>query len=118
MVHSTRGTTRERREPNQTALLSFSLPIEVFATIPLTLPSPPLGERRKVRGWFANRSYRAARATKKEHTSLYQCHVVRCSMKRIIGLVVNKMATAIGRARDSVMEWRKPCRSQDSVIST
>jgi hypothetical protein len=34
-----------------------------------------------------------------------------------IGLVVNKMATAVGRARNSAMERRKPCRSQDSVMS-
>jgi hypothetical protein len=33
------------------------------------------------------------------------------------GLVVDKIVTAFRRGRNSAMEWRKPCRSQDSVMS-
>jgi hypothetical protein len=38
------------------------------------------------------------------------------NMGRITGLVVDKMVTAFRRGWKSVMEWRKLCRSQDSVM--
>jgi hypothetical protein len=67
---------------------------------------------------FADRPDRAVLAIESEQSSLDRYHLVRLSLRRIIRRVVDKMVTAVGRARNSAMEGRRPCRSQDSVMST